>query len=82
MQDEFRAHVGLLEECKPRNPNHILARKNIFINAKNLYVGRQMITDAFINKILPFGVEEPEDFSKGQMKAMMKARMISTLRES
>ena len=82
MQDEFKAHVGLLEEYKPRNPYHIHARKNIFINAKNLYVGRQMITDAFINQIFPFGVEEPEDFSKGQMKAMMKAMMNSTLRES
>ena len=34
MQDEFKTHLDLLEEYKPRNPNYVTARKNLLINAK------------------------------------------------
>ena len=40
------------------------AKNYLLVSAKNLYDGRKEIINAFKNKILPFGVEEPEDLSK------------------
>ena len=64
IQDEFKARLDLLKKCNRRNPNYVTARKNLLTNAENLYDGKQMIIDAFKNKIFMFGVEEPEDSGK------------------
>ena len=58
------AHIGLLEEYKPRSPDYVTARKTLLINSKSFYDGREMIIDAFKNEIFPFGEEEPDDFGK------------------
>ena len=64
IQGEYEATLTALEKYRPRNPDYPKARENLLINAKNLYDWRQVIIDAFKNKIFPFGVEEPDDSGK------------------
>ena len=54
IQQEFDGTYGALEKYKPKkNIKYVKPREKILINAKKNYEGRQMITDAFKNKIFP-----------------------------
>ena len=55
--------VSLLNQLKvygPAKPRYVKAEENLLINAKNFYEGRQMVIDAFKNKIFP--LDSYDDF--------------------
>ena len=60
-QDEFNGILGVLDKYAPRKSESLAAKNDILINAKNLFDGREMILNAFKNKIFPFEEEEEED---------------------
>ena len=51
--------LDALDKHEPRKLDYDTARKNLLINAKIIYDGREIIINAFKNKIFPFS---PEDF--------------------
>ena len=56
-QDEFEAHLAALERYKPRNPDYVTIREKLLINAKRIYDVREMIINAFNDKIFPLNPE-------------------------
>ena len=60
MQSEFNALLTALEEYKPRKPEYIKERLNLFENATKLYDERKIIIDVFKNKLFPFHTKEPK----------------------
>ena len=68
MQDEFDATYNALKRYAPKKEKYISDRESLLINAKTFYEGRQMIIDAFKNKIFPMvptGFDEDEEPLKG-----------------
>ena len=57
-QDQFMVVLDALGKYKPRKPDYETARKNLLINAKKNYYGRQMVIDAFKNKIFPLSSKD------------------------
>ena len=57
-QDELVAVFNALEKYNPRKSDYVTARKNILRNAKNIYDGREMIINAFKNKLFPLSTED------------------------
>ena len=57
-QYEFTAVLDASEKYKPKKPDYETARKNLLINAKNFYDGREMIIDTFKNKMFPLSTED------------------------
>ena len=68
-QDEFMSIFNALEKYRPRNLDYVTARKNLLINAKKIYDGREMIINVFKDKIFPLnpeeGLFEDEDVHRG-----------------
>ena len=58
MQNEYEAQLAALEKYRPRNADYVEKRINLLSNAKNSYNGREMIINAFKNKIFPLSPEE------------------------
>ena len=56
----FNKLLNQLRKYSRRSPEYKINRESLLINAKNLYEGRQMIIDAFKNKIFP--LDSPDDF--------------------
>ena len=52
------AALDALDKYKLRKPDYETARKNLSINAKNFYDGREMIINTFKNKIFPPSSED------------------------
>ena len=52
-QDEFMTIYNALENYGARKPEYVTAKNNLLINAKNFYDGREMIINAFKNKMFP-----------------------------
>ena len=72
-QDEFNDVNGALEKYKPKkNSKYVKPREKLLINTQNFYKGRQMIIDAFKNKILP--MVHP-GFSEDEVE-MKRKRMV------
>ena len=46
-----------LEKYGPKNSDYATSRKNLLINAKKFYDGREMIINAFKNKTSPHSTE-------------------------
>ena len=63
IQDEYEAQFAALEKYEPKTSDYATARKNLLINAKNFYDGREMIINAFKDKIFPLS---PEDFFENE----------------
>ena len=63
IQDEYEAQFAALEKYEPKTSDYATARKNLLINAKNFYDGREMIINAFKDKIFPL---IPEDFFENE----------------
>ena len=53
IQDEFNGVYGALKKYKPKKELYIEKRRKLLINADNFYKGREMIIDAFENKVFP-----------------------------
>ena len=53
------AALDALDKYKPGKLDYETARKNLLINAKKFYDGREIIINAFKNKIFPLS---PENF--------------------
>ena len=51
IQDEYEAQLNALENYRPRNPDYVKERKQLLNNAKEFYDGREMIINAFKDKI-------------------------------
>ena len=58
----------MLERYRPRNPDYIEKRKNLLNNAKNFFDGREMIINAFKDKIFPLSLEGGLSESVGRDK--------------
>ena len=52
------AALDALDKYKPRKPDYETPRKNLSINAKKFYDGREMIINTFKNKIFPLSSED------------------------
>ena len=63
LQDEFDSVLSALKEYNPRKPEYKTAKNNLEINAKNVYDGKEMIINAFKDKILP--LDSFKDFDEG-----------------
>ena len=64
MQEEFDDVIGALTIYNPKKTKYIDGKKEILINAKKIYDGREMIINAFKNKIfpvIPTGFSSDED---------------------
>ena len=67
IQDEFNGVYGALDKYKPKKEPYIEKRRKLLINTDNFYKGREIIIDAFKNKIFPMvptGFSEDEEPSK------------------
>ena len=83
MQEEFDAVFGALEIYKPKKEKYVSGRKSLLINAKFFYEGRQMIIDAFKNKIFPkapSGFEDDVDEDE-LLKRQERDSRLSTIEE-
>ena len=60
-QDEFMAIYNALDNYGAKKPKYTTAKNNILINAKNFYDGKEMVINAFKNKIFPLSPDD--DFS-------------------
>ena len=64
-QDEPVAVYNALEKYNPKKPDYVTARKNLLINAKKIYDGKEMIINAFKNGIFPLIDDDfPEDVDR------------------
>ena len=52
-QDEFNDMLKLLKKYRPNTPKYVKSKKDLLINAQNFYDGREMIIDAFKDKLFP-----------------------------
>ena len=52
-QDGFMAIYNAFENYAARKPQYVTAENSLLFNAKNFYDGREMIINAFKNKIFP-----------------------------
>ena len=59
-QDDFDDMLDELKKYNPRNSEYRNGKENLLINAKKIYDGREMIINAFKDKILP--LDNPDDF--------------------
>ena len=75
IQDEHEAQPNVLENYRPRNPDYVEKRKKLLNNAKKIYDGREMIINAFKDKICPLNPEEIFLNMKIEMKVKMKMKM-------
>ena len=55
---EYEAELVALERYRPRNSDYKTKREHLLNNAKKFYDGREMIINAFKDKIFPFNPEE------------------------
>ena len=53
-EDKFNAVLNALKKYSPKNPEYIKEKINFLDNVKNFYDGRNMIINAFKDKIFPF----------------------------
>ena len=60
-QDEFMGIYNALNNYGARKPEYVTAKSNLLINVKKIYDGREMIINAFKNKIFPLSPDN--DFS-------------------
>ena len=51
MQDEYEDQLNALENYRPRNPDYVKERKELLNYAKNFRDGRDMIINAFKDKM-------------------------------
>ena len=51
IQDEYEAQLAALERYRPRKSDYKTKRENLLNNFKNFYDGREMIINAFKDKI-------------------------------
>ena len=77
-QDEFMAVYNALEKYNPEKPDYATARKNLLINAKNFYDGREMIINAFKNGMFPL---TDDDFPEGVDKEDVDNDELETIPE-
>ena len=83
VQEEFDATSGTLEKYKAKKKPYIEKRGKLLINARNVYEGRQMIIDAFKNKIFPMvptGFEDEEP-SRDEDKEEKKDDRLTTIKK-
>ena len=81
-QHEFLAIFNALERYNPRKPDYVTARKNLLINVKNFYNGREMIINTFKNKIFPLSTEDFfEDVHRGDKDEFYTPRELATIPE-
>ena len=54
-QDNFDDMIKILKDYKPKKKSkYYKLKQDLLINAKKFYDGREMIVEAFENKIFPF----------------------------
>ena len=58
IQDEYEAQFNALKKYRPRTPDYVKERKQLLNNAKKNYDGREMIINAFKDKVFPLNPEE------------------------
>ena len=78
MQGEFNGVYGALEKYKPKKEPYIEKRRKLLINADNFYKGREMIINAFKNKIFPMvptGFSEDEEPSESRDEEKKDGRL-------
>ena len=64
IQEEYNATIAALDKYKPKKLKYINDRRELLINGQNFYDGREMIIEAFKNKIFPMiptGFDSDED---------------------
>ena len=57
IQDEYKAQLAVLERYKPRNSDYVKEKKDHLSNAEKFYDRREMIINAFQDKIFPLSPE-------------------------
>ena len=75
-QDEFETHLTALEKYRPRNLDYVTIREKLLTNVKNFYDGKEMIINAFKDKIFPLHLKMII------LKITTKMRMNFTLQEN
>ena len=83
IQDEFNGVYGALDKYKPKKEPYIEKRRKLLINTDNFYKGREMIIDAFKNKIflmVPTGFSEDEEPSESRDEEEKDGR-LTTIKE-
>ena len=69
-QDVFGDMIEKLKKYKPRTKDNIKDKNNVLKNAQNLYDGREMIINAFKNKLFPlYSGNYYEEFKEGSSKS-------------
>ena len=58
IKNKYEAQLAVLERYIPSNSNYIKIRENLLNNAKKFYDGREMIINAFGDKIFPLSPKE------------------------
>ena len=58
IQEKYEAQLNALERYILRNPDYVGERKQLLNNAKNFHDGREMIINAFKDKIFPLNPEK------------------------
>ena len=84
IQDEFNGVHGALEKYKQKKEPYIEKRRKLLINSKKLYDGREIIIDAFKNKMFPMastGFEDDEEPPSDEDKEKKKDNRLLTIEE-
>ena len=85
MQDEFNGVYGALKKYKPKKEPYIEKRRKLLINADSFCKGREMIIDAFKNKIfslVPTGFSEDDEPPRDKDKEEEKNSRLPTIEEA
>ena len=67
IQNEFNVVLGVLEDYHAKVPKYKEHKKNLSINTKNFYYGREMIVNAFKNGIFPL---VPSDYTSNDNRGL------------
>ena len=74
-QDVFGDMIEKLKKYKPRTKDNIKDKNNVLKNTQNLYDGREMIINAFKNKLFPlYSGNYYEDYKKNHQKVKVKIK--------
>ena len=67
--------IEKLKKYKPRTKDNIKDKNNVLKNTQNLYDGREMIINAFKNKLFPlYSGNYYEDYKKNHQKVKVKIK--------
>ena len=84
IQDDLDAISGALKKYKLKKQKYKENKENLLINAKKIYEGRQMIIDAFKNKIFPIvptGFSEDKEPPRVEDEEEKKDGRLPTIEE-